>query len=269
MDPFRPLLARLRPIFLWRHWPRLRATLILLHLLAVTAVACPAPVRGSSKKVWRQPAVRAELVAWQRRLHSVGVVITVDELGEFGRATSERWSDARNHVVLPFLKYVKTVGVPQGWYMFTAPDRNPQRLAVVAIDEGGVEHSVFTFGREVQEPGFIDPDFLDEHRVRRAVFQSSWSERPTVLKEVCSWFGRRVQQNSPTIKEVLCTQIEFQVVHPWNDETLAPERARKSVRVALTPATSPASPAAPNATTNTTTNTTNTTTNTTTGTEAP
>lgn len=245
MDPLRPLLRLLGPLFRWPGWPRLRALLIVAHVFAVVVVACPAPVRGASKKVWERKGVRAELAAWQHRLGNVGVDVTVDELSDFARGTAERWGKARNVTIAPFITYLRTVGAPQGWYMFTAPDREPQRFVLEVIGGDGHREPVFALGKSVAHPEWISEDFLGEHRVRRALFQAAWSERPGIFKDVCTWFGREVQLKNPDIKAASCSLDEFQVEHPWQrseKETPARREARrKTLRIELTtPATAPA-----------------------------
>jgi hypothetical protein len=236
VDPLRPLLSRLAPLFRWRHWPRLRAALIAFHVVAVVAVACPAPVRGASRKQWQRPSVQAELLAWHRRLAAVGVDASVDELADFGRETSRRWSAARTVAIKPFLIYLKSVGATQGWYMFTAPDRNPMRFGFYLVDEGGAREHVFTLGQGVSRPDLVDPGLLGEHRVRRALFQTAWAQRAGVFQDVCTWFGRHARQTRPNTDDVVCTQTEFQVEHPWKQEKHDPPRVKRTVRVPLTSA---------------------------------
>lgn len=238
MDPVRVLLARLAPLFASPRWPKVRAVLIALHVLAVLAVACPAPVKGSDAKNWRRPGVRAELAAWRKRLHSVGVDVTERELATFGQRTSTSWSGARNTAAAPAIAYLKAIGATQGWYMFTAPDRAPQRFtfsvttgAVTPATGGGkdvVEHPVFDFGRGVFDDALVDPAFLGEHRVRRAFFQTAWSERP-VFREVCSWLAREAAAKRPDVTGAVCRLVEQPVVAPA-DAAQPPPRPEKVVR---------------------------------------
>ncbi len=209
----------------------MRLLLLLLHISAIVVVACPAPVRSPSKKQWEKPSVKAEIRGWQQRLNSVGVRIDERELTDFAFETGRRWSVARNSIVMPFSAYLRAIGAPQGWYMFTAPDRFPQRFQLELVHDDGVTEPVFTLGQSHERPDLVDPAFLDEHRVRRALFQTSWSERATLFQDVCSWFERRLEQQVPTLKEVHCSQIQFQVEHPWKIEKKAPDKNTRTVRV--------------------------------------
>ena len=231
MDPLRPLLRWLTPLWSHRHWPRLRLTLILLHITAVVVVACPAPVRAGSKKQWEKPSIKIEIRGWHQRLNSVGVDVSERELADWAFAASREWSIARNSATLPFTKYLRTIGAPQGWYMFTAPDRLPTRFALDMHHNDGTTERVFTLGQEGGRPDLIDPAFVGEHRVRRALFQTSWSERPTMYKDVCTWFERRLELQVPDLKEVSCSQIQFQVEHPWKFEKKEPDKSMRTIRV--------------------------------------
>jgi hypothetical protein len=231
VDPLRPLLRLLAPIWAHPRWPAIRLVLLLLHLGAVVAVACPAPLKTASKRQWEKPSVKAEIRGWNQRLKSVGVDITEKELTDFAFDASNRWSSARNAAVKPFSTYLKTIGAPQGWYMFTAPDRLPQRFQLEMVHEDGTSERVFTLGKEGGHPGLVDPSFLGEHRVRRALFQTAWSERPSMYKDVCAWFEHRLELQVPDLKEVSCSQIQFQVEHPWKTDKKDPEKSMRTVRV--------------------------------------
>jgi hypothetical protein len=235
MDPLRPLLRRLTPYVASPRWPKVRAVLVALHVLAVLAVACPAPVKGSDSKSWRRAGVRAELSAWSRRLHLVGIDVGERELAEFGQRVSASWSSARNTAVAPALAWLKAIGATQGWYMFTAPDRAPQRFTFAVTTGSGknvVEHLVFDIGRSVDDDTLFDPRFLGEHRVRRAFFQSAWSDRP-VFREMCSWLAREAAAQRPDVGGAVCRLVEQPVIAPADagQPPLRPEKTVRTLRV--------------------------------------
>lgn len=238
MDPLRPLLrwltARAPASFRERTGPRLRALLVLFHVVAIVSVACPAPVRVGSVNQWNRPSVKTEIRNWRARLEAVGIHMSENELRDFGRAKAQQWTDLRTSLLRPFLLYVKKIGAPQGWYMFTAPDRNPQRLSIDLIKEGGVKEPIFTLGRSVSRPDIVTSDFLGEHRVRRVLFQTAWADKASTFDDVCAWIGRRALAREPTLKELECSQIEFQVEHPWKRENLPPEQVKTVVRMPMT-----------------------------------
>jgi hypothetical protein len=230
MDPVRALLARLSPLWTSPRWPAVRAVLISLHVLAVLAVACPAPVKGSDEKSWKRPGVRAELAAWSKRLRAVGMDASADELAVFGRRVATSWSSARNTLAAPAIAWLKGIGATQGWYMFTAPDRAPQRFtfAITTGADPPTEHPVFDFGRRVDDAALVDPAFLAEHRVRRAFFQAAWSERP-VFREVCVWLTREAALLRPELTGAVCRLVEQPVLAP-QDAARPPLRPTKVVR---------------------------------------
>jgi hypothetical protein len=236
MDPVRALLARLAPLLSSPRWAMVRAVLIALHVLAVLAVACPAPVKGSDAKNWRRPGVRAELAAWKKRLYMVGIDVTEPELADFGQRVSTQWSSARNTAAAPAIAYLKGIGATQGWYMFTAPDRAPQRftfaVTTAGVDGNDVEHPVFDFGRGVFDDALVDAAFLGEHRVRRAFFQAVWSDRP-VFREVCSWFARESAARRPDVTGAVCRLVERSVLAPADAARPAarPEKVTRTLRV--------------------------------------
>ncbi len=240
MDPLRPLLRWLTALapasFRERTGPRLRALLVLFHVLAIVSVSCPAPVRVGSVKQWDRPSIKTELSNWRGRLASLGIHMSENELRDFGRAKAQQWTDLRTATLRPFMVYVKKIGAPQGWYMFTAPDRNPQRLAVELIKEGGAHEPVFTLGRSVARPDIVTAGFLGEHRVRRVLFQTAWADKTSTFQDVCAWIGRRALAHEPTLQEIECTQVEFQVEHPWKVEKLPPEQIRNSLRLPMSEA---------------------------------
>lgn len=199
----------------------MRALLVLLHVIAVVVVACPAPVKGGDTKSWRRPGVRAELRSWSTRLGSLGVAVSEADLARFGQQVSTSWSGARNVVVAPFQKWLRAVGATQGWYMFTAPDRAPQRFTFTLHTAAG-DVDVFDFGRAAApavvddgpEAGrYYDGAFLAEHRVRRAFFQAAWSDRP-VFREVCSWLVREAKLRRADVTGATCRLVQQDVITP-------------------------------------------------------
>ncbi len=245
MDPLRPLWKLLARPLAHPAWPRLRALLIALHLAAVVVVACPAPVVVPGKNQWERAGVKGEVRSWQRRLELVGIHLTEKELTETVMAVVQRWSVSRNSAVKPFSEYLKAIGAPQGWYMFTGPDRSPHRYAVDIVSADGQQVHVFTLGEPTARPDLIDPELLGEHRLRRAMFQAAWSERKSLFKDVCRWFGHHIAEKQPDTKEVICSLIESEVDHPWQSNVHAPPQVRKTARFPLQPGAPAPSTAAP------------------------
>ena len=225
MDPFRPLTRFLQPLLQHPRWPGVRAVLIALHLLAVVAVACPAPVRGMNAEAWKRPAVQEELQAWARRATALGHPTTAKEVQDLSWGVQERWLSLRKKVVWPFQAWLKAVNAPQGWYMFTGPDRDPQRFVLsFTTTSSATDELVFELGRPPARPDLIHPDFLDDHRVRRALFQSSWSRNDNTFRLVCAAFGRKLRARRPDIEDVRCRLVARRVEHPYRPREERPDR---------------------------------------------
>lgn len=213
VDPFRPLFARWAPWLLSPRWARLRAAWLLFHVVAVALVAFPAPIRRLDAAIWRKPAVGVELENWTKRLNSVGVRVTKREVRDFATELAARWLGARNTLVAPFKAYLGALGAPQNWYMFTGADRAPQRFALLFSDRNGTLSPVFELGVRLDHPELIDAEFLDEHRVRRALLQTSWSRAHT-FASVCGYFARTLRAERGDVEEVICELRQQNVQHP-------------------------------------------------------
>ena len=233
VDPFRPVLRALAPLFATSWWPRVRALFVLFHLVAVCAVACPAPVRTFDAKSWARSSVQAELRSWTTRLGQVGVTTTPKELQAFSANVSSQWLVRRRVVVAPFKAWLTRVGAPQGWYMFTGPDREPQRFALSVSSKSSPTTflPVFELGQPVAEPGLVDVAVIDDHRVRRAMFQSSWSNNDNTLRTICAYFDRDVRARRDDIADVRCALVARPVEHPWRREPVRVDQTVRSVVV--------------------------------------
>ncbi len=232
MDPFRPLLRALSPLFDHPRWPRVRALLIALHLVAVTAVACPAPVRSMPAASWKRAAVQEELQGWSQRLATIGITKSPADIQAWSIDVQTQWMNVRRELVWPFQKYLHLVGAAQGWYMFTGPDREPQRFVlaftsvndtvdstvdstVVAAGGSKPEEVVFELGYELKHPELVLPDFLDDHRIRRSLFQASWSKSDNTFRLVCDAFNKRLRVKRANVDDVVCRLVSRPVEHPY------------------------------------------------------
>ena len=216
MDPFRPLLRLLSPLRTARWWPTARALLILLHLVAVTAVACPAPVRPFNARSWSRSSLQLELRTWAQRLGQVGITVTPLQLQTLSTTVTLQWTEHRKTFVAPFKSWLSAVGAPQGWYMFTGPDREPQRFVLTLSTTSAplAFLPVFSLGDGVTEPDLVSPGFVGDHRVRRALFQSSWSVNDSVFRNVCGYFDKQIRERRDDVAAVRCSLISRLVEHP-------------------------------------------------------
>jgi hypothetical protein len=214
VDPLRPLWRRLEPWLQkvrWTHW---RAALLAAHIFAVVLVAFPAPLRKLDDTTWDKPSMRSELRNWSSKLQSVGIPATEENLKELVTDVTGSWQSGRKAVIGPFKAYLKLLAIPQNWYMFTGPDRAPQRFALAYTERGQLVR-VFELGRSMEKPDLVDPAFLSEHRVRRALFQSSWGGRNgQTFDQICGYLGRRLRHARANIDDVVCQLLVQEVLHP-------------------------------------------------------
>lgn len=233
-DPFRWLGQRLPPWLTLSSSPKTRrrrhrlvTLFVLLHVAAMVVVACPAPNRRLDTRLWRRQSMQAELAAWTSRLQSLGLAMSKDEVREEATKIANQWFELRRTVVATPKAYLRAIGAPQGWYMFTGPDREPQRfeLSYTTTDPGDARvHQVFSLGSDVVEPDLVHPDFVDDHRVRRALFQTSWASSDLTFINVCAYFDRHLRNQREHIDDVMCALRARAVEHPSRRGIARPEK---------------------------------------------
>jgi hypothetical protein len=228
----------LRPVFDHPRWPAIRATLMAMHLLAVTAVACPAPVRSVPASSWKRPAVQEELQGWSDRLNALGFSTSAADVQAWAIAVQARWSAARRSVVWPFQKYLRAVGAAQGWYMFTGPDREPQRFILTfttsarpSPQQPAPAELVFELGYRLNHPELVLPDFLDDHRIRRALFQASWSKSDNTFRLMCDAFNQRLRRQRVDIVDVTCQLMSRPVEHPFKRQRVRTDKLERELTI--------------------------------------
>ena len=214
MDPFRFLFRLLGPVFRHPAWPRIRAAFIVWHVFSVLLVAFPSPVRATNKDNWKKPTVQAELEAWTKRLAWVGVHRTPAQLQEWSQNLTDGWVSGRAKVIAPFDKYLRAVNARQAWFMFTGPDREPQRLQITLTTKTKERVPVFEMGRSVSEPELVDPEFLDAYRVRRAVLFAPWGRGKDTFQLLCRYFNKELRAKRDDVKDVECELLQQRVEHP-------------------------------------------------------
>jgi hypothetical protein len=215
VDPAVFLRRLFAPLTTREWWPHVRAVLVLLHVVAVLAVACPAPVRTPDAKGWKRPTVQGELRMWSNTLKGIGIEQTPAQLQAFAMATTTSWLDYRSTAVKPFQTWLRSVGAPQGWYMFTGPDREPQRFMLAFTTRSSKQlQPVFALADDVAAPELVAPGFVHDHRVRRALFQSSWSKNANTFRSVCRFFDRHLRAKRDDVRDVRCSLEARAVEHP-------------------------------------------------------
>jgi hypothetical protein len=187
---YRAVRAELIP----RHWPKLRAALVLFHLAAVTAIAFPAPL-GMSRGNWKAPTVQQEFERWARVLH-----VDNDDLQEFLWQAGNLFLRWRDRATTPFRPYVSLTGCEQPWRMFVGPDRFPTRLQIQAR-RGERWDTLF---EERHDTYAWRRDLLDNFRVRSQIAWWGWPAYEADYEKGCEWLARRALEDFADAGAVRC-----------------------------------------------------------------
>lgn len=181
-----------------RAWPHLRAALILLHVVAVLALASPAVQGGLSRQTWRTKAVQAELRAWGDRVRAIGVDVEQREFEDFLWDLAKGWTAARGAALAPFKPYARYLGAGQAWQLFVAPQIFTS-TATIDVEEDGVWRTVFADN---------DARFrwnarkLEYDRVQSLFFWFGFQDRSKEWRLFAEWTAREVARDFPAATRV-------------------------------------------------------------------
>lgn len=188
---------------------------VLLHVVAITLMAAPAPSGGMARSAWKNGTVQAEFAAWTARLNAWGVDITQDTLED------ELWDIAtvvmarRQAVLEPFMPYYRYLGTWQSWRMFVAPHRFPSRLS---IDVSSAERRTDDAWEPVYLARDADLDWhagqLDHDRMRAAVFRYGWPHYRSAYREFGTWTARQLAQERPEARWVRLRLYRYETPSP-------------------------------------------------------
>ena len=217
--------------------PRFRshciAVLVLLHLVAITLAALPAPVGAMRRAEWAEPTVQDEIQMWTDRLQGWGVGITSEQLEERVWQFARKWLGARRTLLEPFDPYFKYCGTYQSWRMFVAPHRYPSRLVVDLKVEG--EWVPLYRGRDPE----LDwhSEWFDHDRMRSVVFRFGWKSYRRTYNQFSHWLARQAETEFPEATHLRVRMHKVRTPSPEEvRQGTAPAGVYKSVRViALSP----------------------------------
>lgn len=176
-----------------RLWPHVRAWLIVLHVVAITLQALPAPGGAMSRSAWKDPTVQDEIAIWAERLGT-----TPADLEERMWRLGSSWMDVRRSLLTPFQPYYRYAGTAQSWRMFVAPHRYPARLHV-EVHQGGAWRPVYV--ARSREHDWLRRE-LDNDRMRSAVFRYAWPAYARSYKELVDWLADRAAEDFPEARAV-------------------------------------------------------------------
>ena len=172
----------------WRTlWPYLRAVLVMLHVVAVVALAIPSVRAGLDRSSWSDPTVQDEIKAWALRFG-----MPPSELEEDAWRFAQGWSRLHETIARPFEPYRQYVGVRQPWTMFVAPHRHPSRLEIDILEEDWR-----TIYRERSDEHEWRRAILDQDRMRSAIFRFSWDRYGPNYREFSEWAAAEAKRDFP------------------------------------------------------------------------
>jgi hypothetical protein len=173
---------------------QVRGALLALHLLAITAMALPAPGSGALDRAsWADPTVQAEVRAWSQRLSRVGWVVEPNRLEAGAWAVASTVGGLRGMILAPLQPYYRYFGTWQSWRMFVAPHRFPTTTSL-EVELDGAFVAVFVEG---------DPErawragLLGHERSRSLLFRLGWERYAAWREHFLAWFAREAAEEWP------------------------------------------------------------------------
>ena len=177
--------------------PHVRGILILLHIVAISLKALPAPEGGLNKKSWKDPTVQAEIAHWNQNLQNVGWTGTPKELEEELWKLARNIMDVRQEVLKPFQWYYRNFGADQSWRLFVAPHMFPSKLHVdIYVNETWLSlYEPFTEYRWNHE-------LFENPRFRPAMFRFAWTTYRNHYLEFASFIAKQAALEFPEASKI-------------------------------------------------------------------
>ncbi len=187
-------------------WPHIRAVLVALHVVAITAMALPAVPRTTAMaSTWADPTVQEEIRAWAARLHLEPAM-----LEERARRGARHLIQARDAALAPFGPYYRHCGTWQSWRMFVAPHRYPARLEI-EVKRDGAWHTLHRAG----DPNTTWHRAQVRHvRMRSTAFITAWERYADERSRLADWVARTVAAEDPNASAI---RLRY-----WKQRTPAP-----------------------------------------------
>jgi hypothetical protein len=194
-----------------RAWPHVRAALVLLHALAITLLALPAPEGAMDRAAWQQPTVQQELKNWADGLNSVGFNVSPQELEDRLWKLADGYMSLRDTATSPFDRYYEYCGTYQGWRMFSGPQMYPARLHI-DIEERGQWRPVFV-ERDPQHRWLASE--LDSYRFRAFRFRlANMSGFESEYQLFARWVAVRASRDFPDADRVRVSLFRYTLRTP-------------------------------------------------------
>jgi hypothetical protein len=195
----------------WRRlWPHLRAGLVLLHIVAVVALAIPSLRAGLDRASWADPTVQDELRAWAARFD-----MEPADFEEKAWRFAQGWSRLHRMITAPFEPYRAYIGVRQPWVMFVAPQRHPARVEIELL-EGGAWRTIY---RERSSEHDWNRALFDHDRMRSAFFRFGWDRYASSYREFSEWVAKEAARDFPEATSVRVRMYRHRTPSPEEVKT--------------------------------------------------
>lgn len=190
-------------------WPRARAALIALHVLAIVVLSLPAG-NIANPATWESPSLKADFASWAGRLRGLGVDTTPQSFQAAMWRLATRYLSLRGRVVAPFALYGELSGAAQGWAMFASPQRHPAEVHVDIREAGGFR----PLFRPRSDEHAWRRQVLDHNRVRKYVgrFARGFDRRD--YDQLARWLAVQAARDFPGARQVRVQLYRYSTLGP-------------------------------------------------------
>ncbi|MDG1484544.1 MAG: hypothetical protein P8R54_33465 [Myxococcota bacterium] len=175
----------------------LRAIFVVLHLIAITAVAFPAPV-GMRRADLDNPDVQAAIEAWRGVAGAAGLAVDAEAFREQLWVAGSQMLAARRSALAPLQPYYRYAGTSQGWAMFGYLNHTPARLEI-HIDNGTGWEPLF-IARTTAHTWRAHQ--FDQERVRGLVNAFSWRSSRRRMRALADWVAVQAAADFPAARRI-------------------------------------------------------------------
>ncbi len=195
-------------------WAKIRAGLVLAHVVAVVILTTPGRAALLNGNRWKTANAQDDLQRWANRLRGWGVDTDKERLQRAVWDTASSYASVRDAIAEPFSLYADAVQMKQGWAMFASPQRHPGEIHVeVKVD--GAWQLVF---RPHDDAHAWNQEQFEHNRFRKFVGRFARDFRRQHYDETCAWIATKAAREHPTATAVR--------VRLYRYESLPPERVR-------------------------------------------
>ena len=190
-------------------WDHLRAGLVILHAIAISIHALPAPTT-LSKAVLQEPNMQATFQSWADQATALG--------WELDRAGVEdiavEWGGVllagRTWVVRPFAPYYNLTGTRQSWQMFGYINRHPGRFEV-ELEDDGTWRPLYCATSSSAQWRYSQ---LSQERLRAIVSPYAWKNGRKSYQRMGLWLSKQAARDFPAATKLRIQMIQLDIPSP-------------------------------------------------------